>query len=165
LRSSTFATNDLALALRTLGDHLGEANQKSPLLDVAVIGTPRDLHPIVRDEAYRIAAEALRNAFRHARANRIEVEIYYDQHHLRLRISDDGKGIDPQVLGDEGRAGHWGLHGMRERAKLLGGDIELWSSAQSGTAVQLTIPASTAYNTRTSRWSLFSRKETPTIDE
>ena len=84
-------------------------------------GTPRNLRPILRDEVYRIAGEALRNAFKHARAHKIEVEIRYDERELRLRVRDDGKGIDPNVLSGDGRAGHFGLHGMRERAKLVGG--------------------------------------------
>ena len=66
-------------------------------IQVAVEGETRDLHPIVRDEIYKIAAEALRNAFRHARAKRVEVEIRYDNEQFRLRIRDDGKGIDPSA--------------------------------------------------------------------
>ena len=88
---------------------------------VAVEGTTRNLQPILRDEVYRIAGEALRNAFRHAEARRIEVEIRYDNRQFRLRVRDDGRGIDPKVLSQDGRAGHYGLHGMRERAKLVGG--------------------------------------------
>jgi signal transduction histidine kinase len=108
-------------------------------------GTPRNLHPIIRDEIYRIASEALRNAFRHAQAQHVEVEIRYDETQLRLRVRDDGKGIDPKVLESEGRAGHWGLHGMRERAKLVGGKLDVWSEIGSGTEVDLNIPASAAY--------------------
>jgi signal transduction histidine kinase len=73
------------------------------------------------------------------------VEIHYDAHELRLRIRDDGKGIDTQVAGGDGRAGHFGLRGMRERAKLIGGNLEVWSNVESGTEIELTIPASTAY--------------------
>jgi signal transduction histidine kinase len=62
-----------------------------------------------------------------------------------LRVRDDGKGIDPKVLESEGRAGHWGLHGMRERAKLVGGKLDVWSEIGSGTEVDLNIPASAAY--------------------
>ena len=82
----------------------------------AVEGQPRDLHPIVRDEIYKIAAEALRNAFRHAQAGRVEVEIRYDDEEFRLRVRDDGKGIDPAVLAAQGIEGHYGLRGMPERA-------------------------------------------------
>jgi signal transduction histidine kinase len=128
-----------------------------------VNGTPRNLHPILRDEVYRIASEAMRNAFRHARARQIEVDLHYDDRQLRLRIWDDGKGIDSELLVGDGRAGHFGLHGMRERAKLAGGKLAIWSEIDSGTEIELTIPASTAYATshRRSWWSeRFSAKGT-----
>lgn len=83
-------------------------------------------HPILRDEVYRITGEALRNAFRHARARRIEVEILYEVRKLRIRVRDDGIGMDASVL-DEGREGHWGLAGMRGRAKATGVQLEVWS--------------------------------------
>ena len=147
LRASTVETNDLASAIRTLGEELRAEgiNQNSALFEMEVEGTPRNLHPILRDEVYRIAGEALRNAFRHARAQRVEVEILYGERSLRLRIRDDGKGIDPKVLSGDGLAGHYGLHGMRERAKLVGGRLAVWSKLDSGTEVELSIPASTAY--------------------
>jgi len=163
LRSSATVTNDLAAAVNALGEELAanQVSQNSPAFEVDVEGEPRDLHPILRDEVYRIAGEALRNAFRHAQASRIEVEIHYDAHELRLRIRDDGKGIEPQVGGEDGRAGHFGLHGMRERAKLIGGNLELWSNVQSGTEIELTIPASAAYTRpATQRRSWFARKVT-----
>ena len=69
---------------------------------VEVEGTPRDLHPILRDEIYRIAGEAMRNAFKHAQARRIEVEIRYDERQFRLRVRDDGKGIDAKLLNETG---------------------------------------------------------------
>ena len=148
LRSSTVITNDLAVAIRTLGEELAtqQSNQDAPLFEVAVEGTPRDLNPILRDDVYRIAGEALRNAFHHAQARRIEVEIQYDKSHLRLRVRDDGKGVDSEIF-TEGRSGHWGLQGMRERAKLLGGQLEVWSELDSGTEIQLIVPASIAYLT------------------
>jgi signal transduction histidine kinase len=98
----------------------------------------------------------LRNAFQHAEANRIEVEIRYDSHQLRLRVRDDGKGMDAQLLNGEGRAGHFGLPGIRERAQLMGGDVKLWSNVGSGTEVELTVPASTAYDAGRSRRSALS---------
>ena len=147
LRTSTVETNDLASAIRTLGEELRAegTNQNSVLFEMEVEGTPRNLHPILRDEVYRIAGEALRNAFRHARAQRIEVEILYGERWLRLRVRDDGKGIDPKLLSGDGPAGHYGLHGMRERAKLVGGRLAVWSKLDSGTEVELSIPASTVY--------------------
>ncbi len=147
LRSSTVVTNDLARAISALGEELAadQTGQNCPEFRVQVEGTPRDLAPLVRDEVHRIASEALRNAFRHARAGRIEVEIRYDQRRLRLRVQDNGKGIDPKVLSGGGRAGHYGLPGMHERAKLVGGKLAVWSEVGSGTEAELTIPASLAY--------------------
>jgi ligand-binding sensor domain-containing protein/signal transduction histidine kinase len=153
LRSSTVASNDLALAVSTLGEELAsaETNPNAAELEVQVEGTPQSLHPILRDEIYRIAGEAVRNAFKHAQAERIEVEIRYDERELRVRVRDDGKGIDAKYLSEDERPGHYGLRGMRERAKLLGGKLAVWSELDSGTEVELRIPASRAYETSTNR--------------
>ena len=153
LRSSTTVTNDLACAITTLGEELasGETNANAAEFHVAVEGTSRNLHPILRDEVYRIAGEALRNAFKHAQAQRIEVEIRYDERQLRLRVRDDGKGIDAKHVNEDGRPGHYGLGGMRERAKLMGGKLAVWSELDSGTEVELRIPALRAYATSSSR--------------
>ena len=152
LRSSTVVTNDLALAINTLGEELagGETNPNAAEFHVGVEGTPRDLHPILRDEVYRIAGEAMRNAFKHAQAQRIEVEIRYDERQFRLRVRDDGKGIDSKLNDDE-RPGHYGMRGMRERAKLLGGKLTVWSEVETGTEVELSIPAANAYATADGR--------------
>jgi signal transduction histidine kinase/ligand-binding sensor domain-containing protein len=154
LRSSAVLTNDLAKAVEAVGKELA-AHQKTVdgnAIDflVEVEGPPQDLHPILRDEVYRITGEALRNAFRHARAQQIEVEIRYDARKLRVRVRDDGAGIDPSVL-QEGREKHYGLPGMRERAKAIGGQLEVWSEEGAGTEVELTIPASVAYASHVGR--------------
>jgi signal transduction histidine kinase len=161
LRSSMVVTNDLDVAVTALGEELAaeQGDQTSAIFHVEVEGTPRNLHPIARDEVYRIAGEALRNAFRHSRAGRIEVEIRYDERQLRLRVRDDGKGIDAKHLEDEGRAGHYGLRGMRERAKLMGGKLAIWTELNSGTELELSVPASHAYEpSRVRRRSWFSEK-------
>jgi signal transduction histidine kinase len=147
LRASTVESNDLAQAITTLGEQLAaEASSATSVgLQVEVEGTPRNLHPIVRDEIYRVASEALRNAFRHAEAQQIEVEFRYDRQQFRLRVRDDGKGIDDTFLTAEGRAGHFGLHGMRERAKLMGGKLTVWTAAESGTEIEFIIPAAHAF--------------------
>jgi signal transduction histidine kinase len=149
LRSSTVETNDLAMAINTLGEELsgGETNPNGAKFHVGVEGTTRDLHPILRDEIYRIAGEAMRNAFKHAQAQRIEVEIHYDERQFRLRVRDDGKGIDAKFLSEAERPGHYGLRGIRERAKLLGAKLTVWSELDSGTELELSIPASHAYET------------------
>jgi signal transduction histidine kinase/ligand-binding sensor domain-containing protein len=170
LRSSTIESNDLAAAIRSFGEELlaDEANRDPAVFHVQVEGTPRHLNPILRDEVYRIACEALRNAFRHAKARQIEAEIRYDGGQLRLRVRDDGKGIDPTVLGGDGRQGHYGLHGMRERAEVVGGKLTVWSDLNSGTEVELSIPAAAAYAASPHRSWLsekFSWKETPTKRE
>src|SRR6266566_2310296 len=147
LRSSTLVTGDLAQAISMLGEELAahQTDNNCPDFRVQVEGAPRDLAPVLRDEVYRITGEAVRNAFRHAHARRIEVEIRYEQRRLRLRIRDNGKGIDPTVLNGGGRPGHYGLPGMHERAKLVGGKLAVWSELNSGTEAELTIPASIAY--------------------
>jgi signal transduction histidine kinase/ligand-binding sensor domain-containing protein len=145
LRTSAEERNNLALAIRTLGEELGASNSRRPDFTVQVEGAPRNLHPIVRDEVYRIAGEAMRNAFRHANAQRIEVEIHYDEGEFRVRVRDNGKGIDRKLIGEDGREGHFGLRGMRERAKLLGGKLTVWSELDSGTEVELSLAAAHAY--------------------
>src|SRR5216684_1417881 len=167
LRSSTVVASDFALTINTLGQELAsrETNPNATEFRVEVEGTPQNLHLILRDEVYRIAAEALRNAFKHAQAQRIEVEIRYDERQLRLRVRDDGKGTDAKHFDGDGYAGHYGLRGMRERAKLIGGKLALWSELDSGTEVDLSIPASRAYETSTRRrrsWlaEKFSGKDT-----
>ena len=111
---------------------------------MSVEGSPRDLHPIVRDDIHRIAREALRNAFSHAQASRIEAEVTYGARDLRVRIRDDGTGIEPQHL-NAGRARHWGLTNMRERAQQIGSELSLWSEVGAGTEVELRVPDSVAY--------------------
>jgi signal transduction histidine kinase len=162
LRSSTTVTNELAQAMTALGEELAGPGQGqgAASFHVSIEGTPRDLHPILRDDVYRIAREALRNAFRHAKAGNIEVEISYGERCLRLRIRDDGKGISPKHL-ETGRDGHWGLPGMRERAQQIGAQFELWSEAGAGTEIDVRIPAAIAYGTSSGgrRFSLFKKKE------
>jgi signal transduction histidine kinase len=86
LRDSIVQDNDLARAINTLGEELvTESTKVRPAFRVAVEGESRNLHPIIRDEIYKIAAEALRNAFRHAQARQVEVEIRYDKEQFRLR--------------------------------------------------------------------------------
>ena len=147
LRASTVQCNDLAQAISTLGEELAtdSSNLPAPTFRVGVEGVPRDLHPILRDEVYRIAAEALRNACHHAQARQIEVEIRYDRQEFRLHVRDDGRGFDPVVASSQGRVGHYGLPGMRERAKIAGGKLTVWSEVGAGTEVELEIPAGTAY--------------------
>jgi signal transduction histidine kinase/ligand-binding sensor domain-containing protein len=111
---------------------------------VIVDGRPRALRPILRDEVFRIGREALVNAFRHSRAKSVEVQLEYAGSRLRVAVRDNGCGIDPQVL-RSGRDGHWGLPGMRERAERIGARLQVWSSANAGTEVELSVPGHIAF--------------------
>ena len=147
IRSDNVAQNALPELLTMAGTELAESqgDQALPAFGVTVEGERRMLTPIIREETYRIALELLRNAFRHANARRIETEIRYDDDMLRLRIRDDGKGMDLKVLqGDS--SGHWGLRGVRERVERIGANLDVWSETGAGTEFQLTVPARIAYD-------------------
>jgi signal transduction histidine kinase len=148
IRTSTLTSRDLEKSISALMTNLSEdfasGNGGPVTFRVLVEGSPRALRPTLQDEIYRIARESLRNAFSHAQARHIETEIMYGES-LRLRFRDDGKGIDPGVVEHGGRSGHWGLPGMRERAKQIGAQLEVWSELGAGTEVQLSIPGSLAY--------------------
>ncbi len=167
LRMSTVEKNDLAVAIRTLGEELAsaETSELSPNFKVVVEGIPRNLHPILRDEVYRLAAESLRNAFRHAAAQNVEVEIRYDEKYFRLRVRDDGKGIHPEVLRGPEPEGHYGLHGMRERAKLVGGKLTIWTELDNGTEIELNIPGASAYVKSTRPFWYFGKRSATDTDE
>jgi signal transduction histidine kinase len=154
LRASVLAATDLADSLTALAEELRpRGSDRSASYGVLVQGKPRPLAPLVRDETYCIAREAFRNAAEHAHARRIEAELDYGQTQFRLRVRDDGVGIDRQVLDERRRAGHWGLQGMRERAEAFGARLEVWSEHGAGTEIELAIPASIAYRKGTDRTS------------
>jgi signal transduction histidine kinase/ligand-binding sensor domain-containing protein len=148
IRATTLASRDLEKSITALMTNLSEelaaSNGRSVTFRVLVEGVPRAVRPTLQDEIYRIARESLRNAFRHAQAGHIETEIMYGES-LRLRFRDDGKGIDPSVVEHGGRSGHWGLPGIRERAKQIGAQLTVWSELGAGTEVELSIPGSIAY--------------------
>jgi signal transduction histidine kinase/ligand-binding sensor domain-containing protein len=168
LRMSTIERNDLAMSIRTIGEELSAAENRQNFVsfELLVEGTPRELHPIVRDEIYRLATEALRNSFRHADAKNVEVEIRYDKKYFRLRVRDDGKGIPSDVLSRDGREGHYGLPGMRERAKLVGGKLTIWTELDSGTEIELAIPGAKVYVKSTRRfWHFGTRSAARSVEK
>jgi signal transduction histidine kinase len=159
LRASTSAFMDLEQAFSQIRHEFApQGNGSEPAqFRVVVEGRPRPLHPLLRDEIYRIGREGLINAFRHARASRVELELKYSPDSLRLVVRDDGCGISPHVL-RSGVDGHWGLSGMRERADRIGARLRLWSNAGAGTEVELTVPSHIAFaDHRKSRTTLFGR--------
>lgn len=137
----TAAVRDLSATFVAVAAQAGDPAVK---FEVVVEGHPRPLHPVVATEITRIGSEAIVNAFRHARAGRIDVHIGYPRNALALKIVDDGQGIDEAIL-EAGRKGHFGLTGMRERAALIRGEFSLSSRLGAGTEVALTVPARFAY--------------------
>jgi signal transduction histidine kinase/ligand-binding sensor domain-containing protein len=134
---------DLPTALAKAGRHF---QQSQPCeFNVTVTGEPRALRPAVYDELTQIGKEALSNAFRHSCGSHVEAEVHYETKQLRLRIRDNGDGINPEILAQGHRSGHWGLPGMRERAHKLGTEVDIWSRSEAGTEVELKVPARLAY--------------------
>jgi signal transduction histidine kinase/ligand-binding sensor domain-containing protein len=148
LRVAGDAAQDLAEAFSRIPQELGGA-QTGVDFRVLVEGTCRRLHSIARDEVYRIGREAVANAFRHSGATRIEVQLEYADHELRILVRDNGSGIDSQVL-RQGKEGHWGLSGMRERAERIGAKLKVWSGAAGGTEMELRVPGRIAFESPTS---------------
>jgi len=141
LRNSTIERNDLAEALRRAGE---ECQFQRPIeFALRVEGTGQDLHPIVRDEVYRLGYEAIRNACIHSEASQLTVELSYIKD-LILRVRDNGKGIEPEVAAS-GKSGHFGLLGMYERASRVRGKFTIASSPGTGTDVELVVPRSFAF--------------------
>jgi ligand-binding sensor domain-containing protein/signal transduction histidine kinase len=150
LRSESVARDSLAALLTAASKDLapaGTAGQNTPIFDLIEEGERCPLSPNTNREVSRIALELLRNAYRHARATRIEAEVRYDDQVFCLRIRDNGTGIDSRVLKEGGIPGHWGLRGMRERAQRIGARLDFWSEAKAGTEVELAVPAKIAYQT------------------
>jgi signal transduction histidine kinase/ligand-binding sensor domain-containing protein len=141
LRTSTTVKNDLAEGLRRATENVPETHSME--VAVSVVGEAREMHPIVRDEVYRIGFEAIRNAQLHSRGSALAVELRYG-HDLELRVHDNGVGINPEVT-SHGKNGHFGLQGMHERAARIGGKLSILSSAGSGTDVTLVVPGSVSF--------------------
>jgi signal transduction histidine kinase len=135
------------------------AQGSSTRFSAAILGTPQPLDPTVCDEIYQIGREALNNAFRHAFANEIEMEITYDRRKVTLVVRDDGAGMDNEIL-KRGRSGHWGMSGMRERSQKIGAQLNIWSHGGAGTEIDLSIPAKVAYRHlhQRSGWNGFKRR-------
>jgi signal transduction histidine kinase len=133
---------DLADALSRAAQELRGPN--GPSFHVVIEGQPRTLHPLVGDEVYRIAREAMANAFHHAAARRIDVEVSFTSDALRVRVQDDGRGVSEDVI-EAGRPGHFGLPGMRKRAKQIGATLKVWSRIDVGTEVDVSVPGWAAF--------------------
>jgi ligand-binding sensor domain-containing protein len=151
LRSSQSASLGLEQAFSRIQQELVTGDHTVGDIEFRVIvdGEQRPLHPVLRDDVYRIGREALINAFRHARAKKIEMEVKYTSRRFCILVRDDGCGIDPSVL-QTGRDGHWGLSGMRERADRIGARLQVMSSASAGTEIELSVPGNVAFQSQPS---------------
>jgi ligand-binding sensor domain-containing protein/signal transduction histidine kinase len=142
LRGTTTHSNDLAEALQRAA--IEEYRVRGSMEIVfSVEGTATEMHPIVRDEIYRIGYEAIRNAYRHSCASRVEVQLRYAKN-FHLRVHDNGVGIDRNILAN-GKEGHFGLQGMRERAARIGGRLSFSTSSYSGTKIELSAPGNIVF--------------------
>jgi ligand-binding sensor domain-containing protein/signal transduction histidine kinase len=145
LRATAASLSDLPAAFQRVAEETPRGRRAT--LKTILEGTVRELHPMVLEESFGIGREALVNALTHSEGRSVEVEITYDPRQFRLRVRDDGRGIDPAILEDGGRAGHWGLQGMRERAQKIGAQLQLWNRPGTGAEVELIVPAAAAYRT------------------
>jgi signal transduction histidine kinase/ligand-binding sensor domain-containing protein len=141
LRHSTVERNDLAQGLQRAADESPNTSQID--VSLSTVGGPIDWHPVLRNEIYRIGYEAIRNARAHAEATRLEIQLIYGKREFELRINDNGRGMDENVL-NEGKPGHFGLQGMRERALRIGARLTIRSS-NHGTEVRFVLPNNRIY--------------------
>lgn len=142
IRSSQLGDLELGQALSRVPQELAASADVG--FRVRVESRPRCLRPVLLDDVYRIGREAIMNAFQHAGATNIEVEVEYAANRLRMLVQDNGCGIDAQLL-QSGKAGHWGLKGIRERAERIGAKLNLLSNPGAGTQVVLTVAAELAF--------------------
>jgi signal transduction histidine kinase len=143
LRTELAPATELAANLSRVANAF--ENDGPPTIEVLVIGRTRPLRPLVNDELYWIGREAITNAVRHAEATQVVVELTYDDRQLRLRCSDNGRGVDPEVVEAKYKAGHWGIIGMRERTRTLGCNLDFSSKPGVGTEIQVCVDARRAY--------------------
>lgn len=144
LRTTSIEADDLSGALRSVADDCDSS--ESMITNISTTGKIRELHPVARDEVYRIGYEAIRNACGHSGASQLWIELVYKPY-FQLTVRDDGCGIDKAVL-RSGKPGHFGLAGMRERASSIGGKLDISSSEKSGTVISLIVPGSVIYKRR-----------------
>jgi two-component system NarL family sensor kinase len=138
LRAAPLEGRRLDEALAALaGEHTAHG---APAVTLRASGAGRPLPARVEIGLYRIAQEALVNAARHAAARRVTLELAVGPERVRLAIEDDGRGFDPAQAANGSDAQGYGLIGMSERARLLGGQLEIDSAPGAGTRLEVTVP-------------------------
>lgn len=163
LRTSEALPADLADAFFTIAHDL--SFDRAVGFGIRLRGVRCELACEAVEEIYGVGREALLNAFRHAEASRIEVILDYGAQAFVLEVSDDGKGFVPDTAGDSERTSHFGLQGMRERARRVNGRLDIRSQPGHGSSIRLTVPARSAYASSRARWwkrvrALFDGKST-----
>ena len=143
LRDDMVPPTDMEHCLAVLGEEL--SRDYPTTCSVRVHGRLRKVRPEVGDEICDIGKEALTNAFRHADATHIDVDIHYSWRLVVLIVRDDGKGLPESIQVNKGLAGHWGLVGMGERAKNIGGTLRVRRHPDGGTEVKLRVRATRIY--------------------
>ena len=127
----------LATALREMCEHV--TRDTALALDFSVAGAPRQVSTVAEEQLIRICREAVTNVLHHAQASRVEVALQYDGNAILLRVTDDGAGFDASRPADDA-GGHLGLVSMQERAESVGGSVDVTSSPETGTEVQVRLP-------------------------
>ena len=135
MESPLLKGSDLGGALRKLSTYV-TSNKVAPRVEVT--GEPADLPRATMHNLIRIAQEATTNALRHARAGEIILRLNYQADGIELVIADDGAGFQPDAVLNQ--AGHFGLRGIRTRAKKLGGTLNITSAPGEGTSVRVVVP-------------------------
>jgi signal transduction histidine kinase len=150
LRSRRTTPQSLSNAFSAMGQEFRPLSTAQ--FEVIVSGGRRDLSTVVEEELQKIGREALFNSFRHAQATKIEVELHFGIFEFRLRFRDDGVGLDAAILRKGSVPGHYGLQGMKERVREVGGHMDLWSRAGAGTEIEVRIPSAIAYRESDARY-------------
>ena len=162
LRVNTIPVDGLPLAFQRVAEETLQGNDVT--VKTVVEGSVRALHPMVMEESYCIGREALVNALTHSGGLHVEVEITYDPRQFRLRVRDDGHGVDPEILKERSRPDHWGLKGMQERAERIGAHLNIWSRPNTGTEVELIVPGANAYQAAKPKPKNFKRRWFTRVD-
>jgi signal transduction histidine kinase len=145
LRTGQQPSEPLVPRLESMSVRESALHRSSPPVSIRSEGTQRLLTPEADEDVYLIASEMLRNALQHSKARNIRIEVTFSAELFRLSVADDGIGIPAEVR-EQGKRGHFGLLGIRERAARHSGIFTLDSSSSRGTVMTLTIPAHRAYS-------------------
>jgi signal transduction histidine kinase len=142
LRTTSLSAGDLVKSFSQLADEF--TRDAGTEVDVIVEGREHPLNSLTGNDVLQVGRQAITNAFQHAHARKIHVLLSYGEQHLRIRVQDNGCGINEETLNLR-RPGHYGIAGMQERAERLGGSISIRSRVGEGTEVNFSVPAHLLY--------------------